>query len=271
MPDRNQFAEVVGDHPDSSHAIGARFSCEDGHSDHGVPTRALSETDSDVEQFVSAMRECLRTHHSRPEDLERDRAKREAYERQGFSFPTTRFPTNPTTRKGNWTEVLLCEYVAASCGADLPVYRLRYNPNTDQSMKGDDVLAFDLAANPVRIIVGEAKFRKKSSKNAVTEIVESLERSFRVGLPASLQFVADRLIQEGNEELGQRIEGCADLFIRDKLQIDHVGLLASNHLAATHVEKNASSSLRRLAVISMTLSDGAGLVSSSFEGLEDAL
>ena len=270
MPDPLQFKDVVGDHPVSPHPLGERFSCEDAHSEHGVPIRELSEMDSDVDQFVAAMRGYLRTHHSRPEDLERDRLRREAYARQDLPLPLTRFPANPTTRKGNWAEVLLCEYVTASCNADLPVYRLRYNPNVDQSMKGDDVLAFDLEASPVRIIVGEAKFRGASSKKAVTDIVDSLERSFRGGLPASLQFVADRLIQEGNEALGRRIEECADLFVRNRLQIDHVGLLASNHLAPTHVEKNASSSLRRLAVISMSLSDGEGLVSSSFDGLEDS-
>ena len=270
MPDPHQFAEVIGDHPDPPHPLGVRFTYEDGHSTQGVPTRALSETDSDVEQFVAAMRKCLRTHHSRPADLERDRLRREAYDRQGLSLPVTRFPTNPTTRKGNWTEILLCEYVVASCNADLPVYRLRYNPNVDQSMKGDDVLAFDLEANPVRIIVGEAKFRGASSKKAVTDIIKSLERSFLGGLPTSLQFVADRLIQEGNEALGQRIEECANLFVRNRLQIDHVGLLASNHLAPTHVEQNARSSVQRLAVISMTLSDGEGLVNLCFDGLEDA-
>ncbi|EAT60132.1 HamA C-terminal domain-containing protein [Chlorobium ferrooxidans] len=268
MPNHYTFEEVVGTHPVSPHPIGERFSYEDGHSEHGIPTRTLSETDSDVDQFVAAMREFLRTHHSRPEDLERDRLRREAYARQGLTLPLTRFPTNPKTRKGNWTEVLLCEYVTASCNADLPVYRLRYNPNVDQSMKGDDVLAFDLNAHPIRIIVGEAKFRGASSKKAVTDIIESLERSFRGGLPVSLQFVANRLIVERNEALGRRIEECADLFVRNRLRIDHVGLLASNHLAPTHVEKNAISSLRRIAVISMTLSDGEGLVNSCFNGLE---
>ncbi len=270
MPDPNQFVDIVGEHPSSLNPFGARFDHQDGHSEHGVPTRSLSETDSDVEQFVAIMRSFLRTHHSRPEDLERSRIKREAFSRQGFPLPLSRFPTNPTTRKGNWTEVLLCEYVVASCNADLPVYRLRYNPNIDQSMKGDDMLAFDLEADPVRIIVGEAKFRGASTKKAVIDIVESLERSHRGGLPASLQFVADRLIQEGKEALGQRIEECTNLFVRNKLQIDHVGLLASNHLAPSHVEMNAKSSLRRLAVISMTLSDGQYLVESSFNGLEDA-
>lgn len=271
MSDPVKFSDIVGGHPLSPHPVGVRFSHKDGQSRFGVHTRTLLETDSDLEQFVTAMRACLLTHHSRPEDLARDSQRREAYARQGIALPLTRFPTNSSTRKGNWTEILLCEYVVASCKADIPVYRLRYNPNIDQSMKGDDVLAFDLEADPVRIIVGEAKFRGVSSKKAVTDIMEALERSFRGGLPASLQFVADRLIHEGNEPLGRRIEACADLFVRDKLRIDHVGLLASNHLAPTHVEANASSSLKRVAVISMVLTDGDGIVESSFSGLEAIL
>ena len=269
MPNPPQFKKVVGPHPVSPHPIGKRFSYEDDHSQHGVPTRALSETGSDVEQFVTAMRGYLCTHHSSPESLERNRQLRKSYARQGLALPHTRFPTNPTTRKGNWAEIFLSEYVATSCNANLPVYRLRYNTNIDQSMKGDDVLAFDLDANPVRIIVGEAKFRGRSSKEAVIDIVESLKRSFQGGLPASLQFVAERMIEQGNEDLGRRIEECTGLIARGNLPIDYIGLLASNHLAPTHVEKNAKSSMQRLAVISMSLSDGADLVDSCFDGLDD--
>jgi hypothetical protein len=36
-------------------------------------------------------------------------------------------------------------------------------------MKGDDVLAFDLDSHPVRVIVGEAKFRATSTKDSVQE------------------------------------------------------------------------------------------------------
>lgn len=245
-----------------------RFDNVDGHSDHNLPTRALSESDSDLNQFVGAMRAWIRDHHARPEDLIRDAARKNALLRQGFKIGQSRFPRDSNTRKGNWAEILLCEYVKSSCRAGLPVYRLRYNPNIEQSMKGDDVLAFDLNADPVRIIVGEAKFRATSSKAAVIEIVEALERSHHGGLPASLQFVADRLFQEGNEELGRRIEECADLFVRDRLRIDHLGLLASNHSAPTHVKEHASSSVPRLAVMSIHLSDGDNLVESCFDSLE---
>lgn len=267
MTNLDKFAKIIGEHPSPPNPIGVHFDHQDGRSKHGVLTRSLSESDSDIEHFVAIMKDWLRTHHSRPEDLERDRLRREALSRQGFSLPPSRFPSNPITRKGNWTEVFLCEYVVASSNVNLPVYRLRYNPNIEQSMKGDDMLAFDLESDPVRIIVGEAKFRGVSTKKAVTDIIKSLEKSHEVGLPISLQFVADRLIQEGKQSLGKRVEECADLFVRNRLEIDYIGLLASNHLAQTHVKKNAESSLNRLVVISMALSDGEDLVEESFTDL----
>ena len=269
MPSKPQFTECIGPHPTPPNPLGVRFNHADGHSAHGIPTRALSESDSDLDPFVREMRNWIRDHHARPEDLARNAARREALARQGFTLENSRFPSHTNTQKGNWTEIFLCEYVKSSCQAGIPVYRLRYNPNIEQSMKGDDVLAFDINADPVRIIVGEAKFRASSSKAAVEEIVEALERSHRGGLPASLQFVADRLFQEGNEGLGRRIEECADLFVRDRLRIDHLGLLASNHLVQNHVASHAQSSVPRLAVMSLDLSNGSDLVDACFNSLEN--
>ena len=99
-------------------------------------------------------------HHLSPEALDRDRQRLEAMQSLGFDADQSRmklFPTNPSTQKGNLAEVVLAEYIAAANEVSLPVYRLRYNPNVEQAMKGDDVLAFDLDSDPVRVIVGESK------------------------------------------------------------------------------------------------------------------
>lgn len=268
MAKRLRFQEIVGVHPTRPHKFGGWFKYEDAHSNHGVPSRQLNESNRGRSSFITTMREWLRTHHSHPEHLAR---RREALTRQGFTYATKRFPTNSDTQKGNWAEIFLAEYVSAACNAQLPVYRLRYNPNIEQSMTGNDVLAFDLDSDPIRIIVGEAKFRGTPSKQAVVEIVETLERQHRAGVPVSLQFVADRLFEEGKADLGSRIEECSYLFARGKLRLDHVGLLVSNQKALNHVKKNAESSMRRLAIMSLCLDDPIALVQSSFESLEDSL
>jgi hypothetical protein len=179
-----------------------------------------------------------------------------------------RFPTNPLTRKGNFAEIVLAEYVVAASRVTLPVYRLHYNPNVDQSMKGDDVLAFDLDADPVRVVVGEAKFRGTSSAAAVKEIVQCLLRSHKAGIPASIQFVADRLFEEGQQELGMRVSRCAILFAQDKLRLDYIGMLISDPHAADRVDDATPASLRRLAMISLGIDDPDSFVDACYDGLD---
>jgi hypothetical protein len=215
------------------------------------------------------MQQWIVTHHVSPEAVEQDRKRREALARQRLLDPSrSRFPTNPKTQKGNWAEILLAEYIAVCANATLPVYRLRYNPNVDQSMKGDDVLAFDLDSDPVRVLVGEAKFRKTPSKAVVEELVSVLVKSHSGNIPASMQFIADRLFESGNNELGAKVAACNVLFAQGRLQLDYIGLLVSSKDAHRYMQKNAKSAIRRLAVMSLGLADPEGIVTASYAGVE---
>lgn len=269
MPDILNFTEIVGPHPVAPHPLGIHFGATDGHTDYGVPHRILDSGRLNEGEFTAVMKQWLITHHMSSENLARDRRRREALGRQGLADPNRRFPTNSNTQKGNWAEIILAEYLAGSCGAQLPVYRLRFNPNVDQSMKGDDVLAFDLDSNPIRVLVGEAKFRATPSKQVVEEIVDVLAKSHRAGIPVSLQFIADRLFSEGREALGAKVDECGMLFAQGLLQLDYVGLLVSNSNAAVHVRRNAEATMRRLAIMSLGLNDPEGTISICYQGLEE--
>ena len=59
MLDPKHFIDVVGAHPAQSDEFGVQFDHLDGHSIHGVPTRSLTETGSDTDQFVGAMRKWI--------------------------------------------------------------------------------------------------------------------------------------------------------------------------------------------------------------------
>jgi hypothetical protein len=210
-------------------------------------------------------------HHASAGALKRTKEHRKAMKRLGLDAEQARlgrFPSNASTRKGNLAEIVLAEYVVAANGVVLPVYRLRYNPNVDQSMKGDDVLAFDLDVKPARIIVGEAKFRGTSSAAAVKEIVEGLLRSYKGGVPASLQFVADRLFEAGDDDLAGRVLDCATLFALGELRIDYVGMLLSDAKAAERVNDATPGSLRRLAMLSLGVQDPDSLVDACYRKLE---
>ena len=257
--------QIIGEHPEAPHPCGIHLEATDQFSAHTVPHRVLGDGPFQAAGFTTSMAEWLVTHHLSPESVERDRNLRAALARQGLPNPARpRFPNDLNTQKGNWAEILLAEYLVASCDAQIPVYRLRYNPNVDQSMKGDDVLAFDLDSTPVRILVGEAKFRATPTKAVVEEIVGALVKSHSGNIPASLQFVADRLFDTGNNELGARVAACNALFAQGRLQLDYVGLLVSTGDAHLHVQRHAATDVRRLAVVSLGLADPEGIVTASY-------
>lgn len=257
--------QIVGQHPLSPHPFGVHLAATDQHTAHAVPHRMLDDAPLHSGSFTVAMTDWIVNHHISAEFIEKDRRKREALARQGLSDPSrSRLPTSDKTQKGNWAEIFLAEYLAASAGAQLPVYRLRCNPNVDQSMKGDDVLAFDLDSDPVRILVGEAKFRSTPTRNVVEDLVAALAKSHSGNIPASLQFVADRLFESGQIELGEKVAACNIQFAQGRLRLDYVGLLVSRGNVHQYVHDNAKSGLSRLAVISLSLADANAIVSESF-------
>lgn len=267
---RSADRPVLGAHPALPHPFGQVLDAKDGLTVSEVPHRALVERDGLREATVGHLREMLVRHHVSPDALRRSEEQRDALKRLGFDAQQARlgrFPANPATQKGNLAEIVLAEYVVAANGVALPAYRLRYNPNVDQAMKGDDVLAFDLDATPPTVLVGEAKFRGASSAAAVKEIVEGLVRSFKGGLPASLQFVADRLFEQGETELGAKVLDCARIFAIGELRIDYVGILLSDTKASQRVNDATPNSLRRLAMISLGVQEPDALVQAAYEGL----
>ena len=261
---------VIGKHPSPPNVFGDAFVAVDHATVTMVAHRALAERSGGRAIAISGIREMIIRHHASPQQLARSKAESDALQRLGMApllQGMGRFPANPQTRKGNLAEIVLAEYVAATTPLKVPVYRLRYNPNVEQSMKGDDVLAFDLDADPVRVVVGEAKFRAQSTRQAVEEIVQGLERSRKAGIPISLLFVADRLFDEGRNDLGRRVLECATLFALGKLQIDYVGFLLSDEGSASRVDNATPVTTRRLAMVSLGVSDPVAIADACFDGL----
>jgi len=260
----------IGKHP-SQESFGGYTSAEDCQTKREVPHRALIQHDQHRDKTVQQLRAALVKHHASAAMIARDQRIKENLRTQGYPIYEAvahRFPRSSTTRKGNLAEVFLAEYICAASDADLPIYRLRYNPNVEQSMKGDDVLAFDFSSKRPCILVGEAKYRGTPSKQAVQDIVRGLIRSHQAGLPVSLQFVADRLYEANNIDLADRVADCSLQMAKGRLKIRYVGLLLSNAKSKSQVDKHTDGSLRKLVMISLGMGNPAQLVQDCFEGIE---
>ncbi|MGF6990528.1 hypothetical protein M2150_001793 [Lachnospiraceae bacterium PM6-15] len=256
--------------PVSGHPLDQTLTSNDSKTTSGVEHRELMENGNN-DPFVEYMKPAIERHHLSPDALRRHKEMVETLKIKGLSIPVSAYPKDLNTRKGNFAEVVLAEYLTVTTDAELPVYRLRYTTNPEQSLKGDDVLLFDLDSDPVRVIVGESKFRGTPSKAAVVEMVDGLLRSNKAGLPISLMFVANRLFEEGNDELGERVQNCAILFLQDKLEINYVGLLMSNLNAKRIINEHTENKLRNLLVISLGVQQPEGIVNQVFTELEESL
>ena len=264
-----ELTDIINAHPTGLHPCAIFLVSTDQTTESNIDHRKLEEN-GNVDDFVDFMVPALQNHHISAAALER---RRDLLESLGIHNATlsSPYPLTDKTRKGNFAEIFLAEYLQLTTDARLPVYRLRYNPNVEQSMKGDDVLLFDLDSNPVRIIVGEAKFRGAPSRQAVIDTINGLVRSNRAGLPVSLMFVADRLFEEGLSEIGARVNQCAALMATNNLRIDYVGLLMSNRNAGDYVNNHATNELHNLLMISLGTQSPESIVEQAFGRLEGAV
>lgn len=259
---------ILGTHP-SGGLFGCHTSASEGYTLSEIPHRALDMEEAKSSQMISQIRPALIKHHADEEKI--SRIKRQL-ERLGFDYsklPLNPIPTIDKTRKGNLAEIFLAEYITASTGLDLPIYRLRFNPNIEQSMKGDDLLAFDFSKNPVKIIVGEAKFRTNPDKAAVQEMINALVLSKHAGIPASIQFIANRLFEIGRADLGQQVEDCAEGIVNGKHDIVYVGFLMSSKNCKNYVDKHTESLLPNLAVLSFSSENLKQFYEECFINLEE--
>lgn len=270
MKGGKSLVNIINDHPIKIHPFGVSLLSMDDTTINGAEHRKLEEN-GHTDVFIDFMVPALQNHHISADGLERRKELVQSLQIANITnFPPT-YPRNTTTQKGNFAEVFLAEYLRATTEAGIAVYRLRYNPNVEQSMKGDDVLLFDMDSDPARIIVGEAKFRGTPTKQAVLDTVDALIRSNKAGLPVSLMFVADRLFEEGKDDMAKKIQDCALLFATDRLRIDYVGLLMSNNHASNYVHKYTTSELHNLLMISLGTQAPETIVQQAFARLESTV
>jgi hypothetical protein len=173
------------------------------------PLREISHARPSIENTIA---KTVFTYHKDPNRY------REQVRKLGFPEVAEELDNRPKadkTRMGNFGEILASEYLRQLFGYDIPVFRLRYNPNKNQSMKGDDVLAFNFGEDGKserEIIVGESKVRKTYEKIAVKDGYDQLVSVCKRPHPVSLAFVADILELEGRSEKADAVRSFLNYF-----------------------------------------------------------
>lgn len=116
-------------------------------------------------------------------------------------------PRLKTTRSGELGEVFATEYIDERTDFTVPIRRLRWKDTRDMPMRGDDVIAIEIANNgtSLRYLKTEAKSRERLDGRTVREARQALDDEN--GLPSShaLAFIAQRLWELGYSVLSDAL------------------------------------------------------------------
>ena len=187
------------------------------------------------------------------------------YEFEEYARSLRIFPNTDKTKKGNLGEVILTEYLSEVSGIEVLIFKLHYNPNVDQSMKGDDVLLVD----ETKILLGESKFRSTPSKKAIEEASYLMNNT--LVLPISLGFIADRLFEQEQDELAEKILEIQYNLSKENFDIKNIAFLLSTKLVKDHVERNMNSNNKDFLFISLGIDNPVEFMELAFSRAKQIL
>lgn len=265
--------DLIGKHPTKPNSFGLWLDSNDyPHSVTKCHRELTEQAEYSRNELIERLADDIIKHHYSDERIDRlvkNYAKLGFTEYSDYLKRTLKTPTNLTTKKGNLTEIILCEYICSSTQKNLThIYRFRYNPNVDQSMKGDDVLLID-DTEDIKVFLGEAKFRGIPTKQSVSMISESLTKDKQ---PLSYTLLTDILLQDPEtEELGEKIDDFVREAIKSNEDVTYVGLLFSDTRTSARVEENLDNDNPNLVFISLGVENPEALIVEAFDLAEEKL
>ena len=270
----NKQTELIGSHPMPPNQFGRWLVCDDVNVIANKCHRLLSEKITIDSELIDWLAKKLIQHHYGNYALKRLKQKFSDIGYPGYAELNSRLPRTDKVKKCNTTEILLIEYIESCLNKELiKAFRFRYNPNVDQSMKGDDALLVDLIKNngktKARLYLGEAKFRTKPTKQVVDDILATLSKDKK---PISYSFLVDTIArQPEGEELADSLDDLIIDEIKGRGDIIYTGFLLSNENTSSYVESNLDSDNPQLVFVSVGIENPEKLVEQAFKKAEELI
>ncbi len=263
---------LIGEHPDNSKQFGKWLSANDITPTDTKCHRELKEVNVQDDELIEWMARKLIKHHYTDFRLRKLKEKFGSLGFTRYAAQHKKLPSVDKVKKGNATEIILTDYIQTVLDKELiKVFKLKYNPNVDQAIKGDDTLMVDLfeekGTEKIRIYLGEAKFRKTPSKKVVQDITNSLSKDT---LPLSYTFLVEETAKT-NELLAEKLDDFIVQDIKDRGDLIYTGLLLSNEQASEIVEEHLSSENDKLVFISIGIDNPENFIYSAFAKAEELI
>jgi hypothetical protein len=118
-----------------------------------------------------------------------------------------KLPTQASIRSGDLGEILCNAFVHEATPFSLGIKRLRWKDHRNMSMRGEDVLAFNLdPKGRLKILKAEVKSRAGMRTAVIEEARAALSANNGLPSPHALAFVADRSNEAGDTALGDALD-----------------------------------------------------------------
>ena len=264
--------KLIGIHPDSTDPFGKWLKVNDLPDSATKCHRELTESiaiDNDLIEWMA--RKIINHHYTQPR-IDKLKQKYKSLGYAKYAAQHRKLPIVDKVKKGNATEILLTDYIQTARGKEfIKFFKLRYNPNVDQAIKGDDVLMVDLfeenGNEKIKIYLGESKFRKAPSKKVVEDIANSLSKDT---LPLSYTFLVEE-IAKTDEILAEKLDDYIVQDVKDRGDLIYAGLLLSNTDTSRTVERHLNSDNSNLVFISVGIDNPERFIESVFERAKELI
>ena len=259
--------DLIGNHPNAENPLGAWLKANDIPVTATKCHRELTEINNEEnEDLILWMANKLISHHYTTFRLEQLKKKFTELGFEKYAKQNRKLPVADNVKKGNATEILLTEYIQSTLNRELiKVFKLKYNPNVDQAIKGDDTLMVDLleqeGGDDLKIYLGESKFRSTPSKQVVDDVSSSLEKE---KMPLSYSFLVEE-IAKNDVELALKLDDFIVQDIKDKGQLIYTGLILSNEHTSRFVENNLNNDNPELILISIGIQNPENFIKLVFD------
>jgi hypothetical protein len=202
-----------------------------GHSLH-----LLNADAAKLDAGIAALATSVPHHYAAPTRID------ELFKRLGKSatakYIAEKLPQSKKLRSGDLGEILGSSFVEQSTPFSISISKLRWKDHREMAMRGEDLVGLQPVAGveKIRFLKGEVKSAAKLTAATVAKARTALKKSNSRPSPHTLEFIADRLHEEGENVL-------ADL-IDDALLVNGIDLSQMYHLVFTFSGNDPSEILR---------------------------
>ena len=229
----------------------------------------FTEKDDGRKAISDGLAEIVRSHYDSLERIAAD-VRDLGYE-QASAILEERLPRGKKARSGDLGEILASEFTQEKLGFAVPVRRMRFKDGREVALRGDDFIgiAYDQKRDRLHLLKGESKSRQALDKATITAARKALDRDNGRCTPASLLFVADRLMDRGGDEeaLGKVLRQEVARKSLPPTLIDHVFFTMSGNAPPRALidDFEALDQRRRQLVINLRIEDHQDFIAETYD------